>query len=60
MQALFVPLTTGAYIFGSAMDDIGKVYLSRDETEANKQEIINVPHATSTRYSFIIKLKLLK
>jgi len=44
MQALFVPPTTGAYIFGAKMDDFGKVYLSRDETEANKQDIINAPN----------------
>ena len=49
MQALFVPPSTGDYIFEALMDDIGKVYLSRDETEANKQEIINVPSAW-TRY----------
>lgn len=54
MEALFVPPTTGAYIFGALMDDFGKVYLSRDETEANKQEIINVL-IPGTRYtSFLL------
>jgi len=42
MQALFVPPTTGSYVFGAEVDDMANVYLSTDETEAHKIQIITI------------------
>ena len=49
MQALFVPPTTGSYVFGAEVDDMANVYLSTDETEANKVQIIAIAGYVSGR-----------
>ena len=49
MQALFVPPATGSYVFGAEVDDMANVYLSTDETEANKVQIIAIAGYVSGR-----------
>jgi len=47
MQALFVAPQTGSYLFYSKSDDNSKTYLSTDDQESRKREIIRIsPYST--------------
>jgi hypothetical protein len=49
LRALVVPPTTGSYVFWIASDDQSILYLSPDESPANKLPIANLNSAVSSR-----------
>jgi hypothetical protein len=53
MSGLFYAPRTGAYKFYVTSDDHSKVFLSTDQTEANKQEIINFASHTYYRHHML-------
>jgi hypothetical protein len=48
-RALLIPPVSGSYTFWIASDDGGALFLSTDETAANRQQIASVPEWTASR-----------